>query len=66
MEALRGGGFAVTEIPARGKDGSVGLLNVSVLRRDIDRVETIVREADTDAFITTEDVRPLRRGFWRA
>ncbi|MDD5369513.1 MAG: DUF5698 domain-containing protein [Anaerolineaceae bacterium] len=66
MEALRAGGFAVTEIPARGKDGSVGLLNVSVLRRDIDRVEMIVRGADTDAFITTEDVRPLRRGFWRA
>lgn len=66
VEALRSAGFAVTEIPARGKDGMVGLMEVGVLRKDVDKVETIVRDADPDAFITTEDVRPLRRGFWRA
>lgn len=65
-EALRKGGYAVTEIPARGKDGTVALLNVSVMRRDFDNIETIVLETDPQAFITTEDVRPIRRGFWRA
>lgn len=65
-EKLREGGFAVTEIPARGKDGMVTVLNLSVVRKDIDRVDTIVLEADPAAFITTEDVRPLRRGFWRS
>jgi uncharacterized protein YebE (UPF0316 family) len=66
VDRLRKAGFAVTEIPARGKDGTVGLLNVSILRRDIDKVETIVLEADPEAFITTEDVRPLRHGYWHA
>lgn len=65
-EALRAGGYAVTEIPARGKDGTVLLLYVSVLRKDVDSVETIVLESDPQAFITAEDVRPIRRGFWRS
>jgi uncharacterized protein YebE (UPF0316 family) len=66
VDRLRKEGFAVTEIPARGKDGTVGLLNVSILRRDIDKVETIVLETDPEAFVTIEDVRPLRHGYWHA
>ena len=65
-EALRKSGFAVTEIPARGKDGMVSLLSVSVLRKDVSRVDTIIREKDAESFVIAEDVRPLRRGFWRA
>ncbi len=65
-KALRAGGFGVTEISARGKDGSVRLLNASVLRRDLERARRIVHQTDEDAFITSEDVRPVRRGFWRA
>ncbi len=65
-QTLRESGFAVTEIPARGKDGTVSMLSVSVKRKDVSRVETIVREVDTEAFVIAEDVRPLRRGFWRA
>jgi uncharacterized protein YebE (UPF0316 family) len=66
VDRLRAAGYAVTEIPARGKDGTVGLLNVSILRRDIDKVEKLVCEADPEAFITIEDVRPLRHGYWHA
>ena len=65
-QVLRAEGFAVTEIPARGRDGRVAILSVSVRRRDVVKVETIVRENDQDAFVISEDVRPLRRGFWRA
>lgn len=65
-ERLRDEGYAVTEVPARGKDGAVSLLNVSVLRKNVERVRKIVNEVDQDAFITAEDVRPIRRGFWRA
>jgi uncharacterized protein YebE (UPF0316 family) len=63
---LRANGYAVTEIPARGKDGMVTLLNVSVLRKNVDAVRTLANETDPQAFITAEDVRPVRRGFWRA
>jgi uncharacterized protein YebE (UPF0316 family) len=65
-EVLRQAGFAVTEIPARGRDGSVSMLSVSVLRKDVDRVQAIVHAKDPEAFVIAEDVRPLRRGFWRA
>lgn len=65
-ERMRAEGFAITEIPARGKDGVVSLLSCSVLRKNVDRVHHIVNEIDQSAFITAEDVRPVRRGFWRA
>lgn len=65
-EQLRTAGYAVTEIPARGKDGMVALLNLSVLRKNVAQVHKLVNEIDPDAFITAEDVRPVRRGFWRA
>lgn len=65
-EKLREEGYAVTEVAARGKDGMVGLLNCSVRRRRVNHVRMIVNQIDPDAFITAEDVRPVRRGFWRA
>ncbi len=65
-EKMRQGGFAVTEIPARGKDGMVTLLTCSVLRRHVDQVHKLVNLVDEKAFVTSEDVRPVRRGFWRA
>ncbi|MCK4725039.1 MAG: DUF2179 domain-containing protein [Anaerolineales bacterium] len=65
-ESLRKEGFAVTDIPARGKDGAVSLLSCSVRRRRLGNVHKLVNEIDPDAFITAEDVRPVRRGFWRA
>jgi uncharacterized protein YebE (UPF0316 family) len=65
-ENLRKEGYAVTEIPARGKDGTVNLLHCNVLRKNADRVRKLVNEIDEEAFITAEDVRPVRRGFWRA
>jgi uncharacterized protein YebE (UPF0316 family) len=65
-DRLRTEGYAVTEIPARGKDGMVSMLNCSVLRKNVDQVRAMVNEVDGDAFITSEDIRPVRRGFWRA
>ena len=65
-ERIRGEGYAITEIPGRGKDGMVSLLTCSVLRKNVDRVYKIVNQVDPEAFITAEDVRPVRRGFWRA
>jgi uncharacterized protein YebE (UPF0316 family) len=65
-EALRMHHFAVTEIPGRGKDGTVTVLNVAVRRTQFDMVETVILETDPDAFMTAEDVHAVRRGFWRA
>jgi uncharacterized protein YebE (UPF0316 family) len=65
-EKLRIEGFAVTEVPARGKDGMVTMLNCSVLRKDVKRIRVMVNDVDEQAFITSEEIRPIRRGFWRA
>ena len=65
-ERLRASGYAVTEIAGRGMNGTVFELHASVLRKDVNQVETIVLESDPQAFMTAEDVRPVRRGFWRA
>ncbi len=65
IDRLRQQGFGATEIPARGKDGSVALLNCSVLRKHVELVRQMVNEVDPDAFITANDIRPVRRGFWR-
>ena len=64
VEKLRAEGYAVTEIPARGKDGMVTLLNVSVMRRDLKKVQHIVSEVDEKAFISAEELAPIQRGFW--
>jgi uncharacterized protein YebE (UPF0316 family) len=64
--ALRAEGYGVTEISGRGKDGMVTLINCNVLRKHVPKVERISRERDESVFITAEDVRPIRRGFWRA
>jgi len=65
-QILRDAGYGVTEIPARGRDGMVSVLSVGVLRKDVSKVEALVHENDPEAFMTSEDVRPVRRGFWRA
>ncbi len=64
-QKLRESGFAVTEIPARGKDGMVSMLSLSVRRKEVLSVEKIINECDEAAFITSEDVHPVQRGFWR-
>ncbi|HHH82903.1 MAG TPA: DUF2179 domain-containing protein [Chloroflexi bacterium] len=65
-EALRGDGYAVTEVPARGRDGTVSLISCSVRRKDVERVRSRTRNVDPEAFITVEDIRPIHRGYWRS
>jgi uncharacterized protein YebE (UPF0316 family) len=61
---LRKEGYGVTEIPARGKSGTVTILNVSVRRREVKKVHELAQKVDSSAFISSEETRPLRRGFW--
>ena len=62
---LRVDGHAVTEIPARGKDGSVEILECSVQRKFAQDVQNLVREIDETAFVTSRDIQRVWRGFWR-
>ncbi|HDN04751.1 MAG TPA: DUF2179 domain-containing protein [Chloroflexi bacterium] len=66
LDALRENNYAVTEIPARGKDGVVSVITSSIRRSQVLEFEKLVLDIDKNAFITKEDVTSVRRGFWRA
>lgn len=64
-EKLRALGHAVTEIPARGMDGSVEILECSVKRKNAVEVQKLAMQVDPNAFITSRDIHPIWRGYWR-
>jgi uncharacterized protein YebE (UPF0316 family) len=66
LEAIRRTGYAATEIPGRGKDGTVTIISCSVKRKHISKIQKEISEIDQNAFMTVEEIRPIHRGFWRA
>jgi uncharacterized protein YebE (UPF0316 family) len=66
LEMVRGAGYGATEIAGRGKDGTVTVINCSIRRRDITKIQRQIARIDPDAFVSIEETRPLHRGFWRA
>lgn len=64
-DKLRELGHAVTEIPARGKDGTVEILECSVQRKNAMEVQKLAMQVDPNAFITSRDIHPIWRGYWR-
>lgn len=63
-ERLRSDGHAVTEIPARGMDGSVEVLECSVQRKFASQVQDMALQIDPGAFITTRDIQRVWKGYW--
>jgi uncharacterized protein YebE (UPF0316 family) len=66
LETVRVAGYGATEIPGRGKDGTVTVIDCSVRRRDISKIQKEISRIDPEAFVTIEETRPLHRGYWRA
>ena len=63
-QALRENNFAVTEIPAQGKDGTVLLLHCSMQRKRADQAQKVILDVDPNAFVTVEDIILQRHGYW--
>jgi len=61
---LRENGFGVTEIAGHGLDGTVDVLKCSVPRKELADIASIVRQVDTSAFVSAEDIRLVSGGFW--
>jgi uncharacterized protein YebE (UPF0316 family) len=61
---LREQDYAVTEFIGHGRDGTVSVLDVSVKRKDAKNVRAIVEKFDQSAFITSENMQSVRRGYW--
>lgn len=64
-DVLRGEGYGVTEIPARGRESNFMLVDCHVRRKQADDVEALALKIDPEAFITAEEVTPRRSGVWR-
>ncbi|MGD8320008.1 MAG: DUF5698 domain-containing protein [Gemmatimonadota bacterium] len=62
-EALRGRGFAVTEVDGRGKEGPVTLLYSAIARRRLDAYVAEVQRDNPDAFLIVEAPRAVMRGW---
>jgi len=63
-DILRNANYAVTEFAGRGKDGTVSLLHCSLKRKQLKEAQSLILQADPDAFITVEDITPMQRGYW--
>lgn len=64
-KALRDAGFAVTELSGQGREQPVHILNVVTKRKQVDDIMRIVQSHDPDAFVTVEEVRATRGGYFR-
>lgn len=62
-QALRENRFGATLSRGQGRDGSVAIVHSSVTTRDIPRLVGVVREVNPDAFINTEPISRLHRGW---
>ena len=63
VAALRAGGRGATEVPSRGREGTVDLIYTYIRRRQENRVRKEIRELDAEAVMTVENVRVLAGGW---
>lgn len=62
-QALRQGGYGVTESIGRGMVGKVCIIDTVIKRKDIPTVTDLINRADDRAFITIEDASRVHRGY---
>ena len=66
LETIRDAGYGATEIPGRGKDGTVTVISCSIRRKHISKIQREISRIEPEAFVTIDETRPLHRGYWRA
>jgi len=64
-DALRGLGYGATEFAARGREGPVEVVYLVVPRRETEAVLSEVDRYDRTAFVTVEQPREIRWGWFR-
>ncbi len=62
--ALRDEGFGATVIKAQGGKGEVHIIYCIVPRKQVNAVLKIAREIDPDIFISVQDIRSVKAGFF--
>jgi uncharacterized protein YebE (UPF0316 family) len=64
-EKLRENDFGVTEFSGVGKQGAVSILESVIERKKMPKFIHVVEDADSNAFVTSEDMGFMRRGYMR-
>ncbi|MGA9193099.1 MAG: DUF5698 domain-containing protein [Anaerolineales bacterium] len=64
VDALRGRGWGVTELPGQGLDGTVGVILCTVPRKTVPSAKLTILGIDASAFVTVQHVYLLGGG-WR-
>ncbi len=64
IESLRESGFGVTVLQGHGREGTREILNLTINRKDLDKLKSIVYDYDEEAFITTNSVNPISGGYF--
>jgi uncharacterized protein YebE (UPF0316 family) len=65
VEQVHDGGYGATVGWGHGRGGTVGMILAIVKRKEAPAVIAIAEDIDPDVFITVEDARSVRRGYWR-
>lgn len=64
VEKLRNKGFGVTVVEGCGKKGIKHLLNVTLQRKNLSKLYSIIDRYDKEAFVTVTDARSIRGGYF--
>lgn len=63
VDEIHKAGFGATVGWGHGRGGTVGMIVAVVLRKEVDKICAIAEAVDSNAFITIEDTRTVRRGY---
>lgn len=63
VEAIHNAGFGATVGWGHGRGGTVGMIVAVVRRKEVDKICDLAETVDSNAFITVEDARTVRRGY---
>ncbi|MCC5910522.1 MAG: DUF2179 domain-containing protein [Clostridiaceae bacterium] len=64
VERLREEGFGVTVFEGYGRDGMHHMLNVTILRKNLNKIYTILDQYNKKTFVTITDARSIRGGYF--
>ena len=65
VEQIHESGYGATVGWGHGRGGTVGMILAIVQRKEAPAVIAIAEDIDPEVFITVEDARSVRRGYWR-
>jgi uncharacterized protein YebE (UPF0316 family) len=64
VEAVRDAGHGATRLSGEGTWGMVGLVQIVATRKNVPQIVNLVQQVDPNAFITVEETRSVRRGYF--